>query len=382
MFVIASERLPIKAWLDDQSALEPGTLQQARNVANLPFAYKHIALMPDCHQGYGVPIGCVFAAKDVIVPNAVGSDIGCGMCFVQSNLPAAEVSTSVLQDIVGSVMRRIPTGFNHHKKPQECTVLSSIKYRWSNSKLNQQLEKEIEAGRYQIGTLGGGNHFIEIQRDEEGMVCIMVHSGSRNFGYKIANAYNRLAKQLNARWGVQVPPEWGLAFLPVDTTEGQDYISWMNLALDFAQENRAQMMTVLKDVISQVFPDIQFEEEINAHHNYAALEHHFGQNVWVHRKGAIMARRGALGIIPGSMGTPSFIVEGLGNPDSFCSSSHGAGRRLGRKEALRQIPAQQTIEDLKSQGILLGKRVHKEIGDGEPLWPYSKLSLMRIGHWF
>jgi len=372
MFEISAGGLPIKVWLDSEHDLEPGVLEQAKNVSNLPFAYKHIALMPDCHHGYGVPIGCVFATKEAIIPNAVGVDIGCGMGFLRSNLHVSQVSKTDLQSIVGTIMRNIPTGFKHHKNPQKCQVLESLGQRWSNTPINKELEKELDDGRYQVGTLGGGNHFIEIQRDNEGMVCIMLHSGSRNFGFKIANTFNRLAKTLNKKWGSPVPAEWDLAYLPTDAPEGQDYIAWMNLALEFAQENRAQMMTVVKNALASVFPNITFSDEVNAHHNYAALEHHFGQNVWVHRKGAISARLGELGIIPGAMGSSSYIVEGLGNALSFRSSSHGAGRRMGRKEAMRQIPIQKTIEDLKAQGIVFGKRVHKDVSE-EARWAYKDI---------
>ncbi|MGI6543649.1 MAG: RtcB family protein [Limnochordia bacterium] len=372
MFVIATERLPIKVWLDSPDELEQGALEQVKNVANLPFAFKHIALMPDCHAGYGVPIGCVFATKNVIIPNAVGVDIGCGMAFARSNMRSTDVPKETLRKIVDSIMRSIPTGFEHHRSAQPCAALEDVDFIWSESKINKQLEKEIAAGRHQIGTLGGGNHFIEIQRDETDTVCIMVHSGSRNFGYKIANAYNKLAKELNQKWHSQVPPQWGLAFLPTDSAEGQDYLAWMQLALAFAQENRARMMAVIKEVIAVYYPNTSYDLEVNAHHNYAALENHYGEKVWVHRKGAILARKGVKGIIPGSMGSPSYIVEGLGESLSFHSSSHGAGRRMGRKEALQRIPAHQTIEDLQKAGIVLGKRMRKDISE-EARWAYKDI---------
>lgn len=374
MFVNTSNKVPIKIWMDNENSLELGALQQASNVANLPFVHKHVALMPDAHQGYGVPIGCVFATTDVIIPNAVGVDIGCGMGFVRTNIKAEQLDKGGLQQIVGSIMRGVPTGFSHHKKRQECCTLDEANnnWSWSLADYNDELEEEIERGYKQVGTLGGGNHFIEIQKDEDGFVCIMLHSGSRNLGYKIANTFNKLAKQLSKKWYSEVPSEWDLAYLPIDSDEGKDYIAWMNLALSFAQENRLAMMDVIQSILADRFYGCHFSEHINAHHNYATLENHYGKNVWVHRKGAIMVREGVMGIIPGSMGSSSYIVEGLGNQLSFHSSSHGAGRKMGRKEAMRQFPVQQTIEDLNEQDIVLGKISHKDVSE-EARWAYKDI---------
>ena len=184
----------------------------------------------------------------------------------------------------------------------------------------------------------------------------MVHSGSRNFGYKVARYFNSRAKQLNEKWSSPVPREFDLAFLPIDSDTAQEYIAWMTLALQFARENRTVMLNVVKRHLLQVIPNIEFQNEVNAHHNYAAAEHHYGKQVWVHRKGAIRARKGETGIIPGAMGTFSYIVKGKGNPESFCSCSHGAGRRMGRQAAKRQFPVAKTIADLKELGVILGKR--------------------------
>ncbi|MBO8169452.1 MAG: RtcB family protein [Thermoanaerobacteraceae bacterium] len=348
---------PVKVWLEHEGQIDEGCWEQALNLANLPFLHKWVALMPDVHEGYGMPIGGVIATEDVIIPNAVGVDIGCGMCFVETSIHKSEFKE--LSNFVERLMHRIPTGFDHHKKKQQCQTLDAAgKFFRSHA-----LSGEIERGYYQIGTLGGGNHFIEVQEDEGGMVCIMLHSGSRNFGYQIARYFNELAKQLNAQWGWPVPRNYQLAFLPVESPEGKAYIRWMRLALQFARENREVMLKVVKEELCQIFPYIKFKKEVNCHHNYAALEEHYGRKVWVHRKGAIRAGKGELGIIPGAMGSYSYIVEGRGNPESFCSASHGAGRKLGRRQAKREIPAADTLADLEKLGVVLGKRKKKDVSE-------------------
>jgi tRNA-splicing ligase RtcB len=362
-------RVPIKAWLPSWSNMEEGCLAQASNLARLPFAYKHVAIMPDCHQGYGMPIGGVLAAKGVIIPNAVGVDIGCGMAFKHTNIPANLLrdtqtgSGSLAQLIVGQIMRNVPVGFAHHTTKQASKALDEFAELVAPYLPETPLDDEVDAGYFQIGTLGGGNHFIELQEDEQGFLGVMLHSGSRNFGLKIAKFYNEKAKALNAKWHTSVPPEYDLAFLPVDSDEGQQYITWMKLALDFAAENRAAMLQAVVAIVENAVEkhtDYLVDEnteraEINCHHNYAAIEHHGNEDVWVHRKGAIRARAGEIGIIPGAMGSYSYIVKGLGNPESFFSCSHGAGRRMGRKEATRQFTVQEVMEDFKAQNIVLGK---------------------------
>lgn len=377
MFVNMLNKSPIKVWMDKEDSLELGALQQVSNVANLPFVHKHVALMPDAHQGYGVPIGCVFATIDAIIPNAVGKDIGCGVLFIQTKIKAEQMSKRVLQQVVGDIMKAIPIGFSHHQKEQDSEVLQNISTQFSSGYYNDELMGEIRRALKQVGTLGGGNHFIEIQKDEEGYLCIMIHSGSRNFGYRIARAFDHVADTLNTKWHTGIPLGWGLSFLPLDSAEGQDYIDWMNLAMEFAEENRITMLVRVLDVLSLKFHDLtyndsKFGEILDVSHNYAAIEHHYGKNVWVHRKGATRAREGELGIIPGSMGSPSYIVEGLGNPLSFNSSSHGAGRKMGRKEAKRQFPVQQTVEDLNEKNIVLGKQSHQDVSE-EACWAYKDI---------
>ena len=349
MIVEKHGRIPIKSWCNNP---EEGALEQARNLANLPFAFRHIALAPDCHQGYGMPIGGVCATENVIVPNMVGMDIGCGMMAVKTSIK--EIQTNTLEHILNVIRRNIPTGFNHHKIQCDHSKMPLFNEGQFITEREEYICKEqYESARYQMGTLGGGNHFIEIQRGDDGMIWFMIHSGSRNLGYKVATHYNNIAKEVNAKWFSAVPKEWELAFLPVDTKEAKSYISEMEYCLDFAQRNREQMANVIKGIIhSSLGGHPKFTKEINIHHNYVSLENHFGRNVWVHRKGATSAREGELGIIPGSQGTSSYIVRGLGNRESFNSCSHGAGRVMGRKEAKRTLDLDKEQALLNDKGIL------------------------------
>jgi tRNA-splicing ligase RtcB len=370
MFVIFDnneQRIPIKVWLPSREHLDEECLRQAQNLSNLPFAFKHIALMPDTHTGYGMPIGGVLASQGAIVPNAVGVDIGCGMVFAHTKVQAEllrEVTTpggTLAQYLVGQIMREVPQGFEHHRQKQKSKFLD----KYPVEKLYRYGAKELpgkDQAYLQLGTLGGGNHFIELQEDEEGFLGIMVHTGSRNFGYKVANYFNRLARDLNKRMGSPVPSHFDLAYLPLETEEARGYIGWMTFALEFAKENRRLIMERVQTIVREGLArfagvkDVQFIREVNAHHNYAAKERHFGQEVWVHRKGAISAKQGEQGIIPGAMGSYSFIVEGLGNPEAFHSASHGAGRVMGRKEAVRQFTVEEVLADFAEKKVVLGKR--------------------------
>lgn len=365
MFVLfdpQKQRLPIKIWLRELQDLEAGCLKQAINLANLPFLKHWVVLMPDTHQGYGMPIGGVIAAKDVIIPNAVGVDIGCGMAFVKTNLSRKILNEQILSKLIHKIMEEIPTGFDHHPKPKPCKALDDFAAQ-GFLHTEKNLEQEIPRGYYQVGTLGGGNHFIEIQADEEDRICIMLHSGSRNLGYQIARYFNEKAKNLMQKDMPKVPPEYDLAYLPIDSKEGQHYLLWMNLALDFARENREKMLNKVQEIFTAFWMQVEFGRAINAHHNYAAKEKHYTEEVWVHRKGAIRVEKDELGIIPGAMGSYSYIVRGLGNPESFCSCSHGAGRKIGRKEAQRRYSMEETLKDLKAQGVLLGKKKKKDLSE-------------------
>lgn len=338
--VITSERIPIKLWLDD---IEEGALQQAKNLANLPFSYKHVAIMPDSHQGFGMPIGGVLATKDMIIPNAVGFDIGCGMLAVKTTL--TEIDTDSIKTIMGKAREVVPLGFKHQDTPQEWGG-------FDNAPDIQIIQQELASARKQLGTLGGGNHFIEIQSGSDGHIWVMIHSGSRNFGLKTADAYHKKAVAMCERWVSNIPDK-DLAFLPLDTLEGREYLTAMNYCLDFAFANRALMMKNILEIVSDL-TGATIEQEVNIHHNYAQIENHFGEDVIVHRKGATKATTDTIGIIPGSMGSHSYIVSGKGNPDSFMSCSHGAGRKMGRKQAERALDLVQEQEKMK--GIVHGLR--------------------------
>lgn len=343
MKVINTEKLPIKLWLDD---IEDGALQQAKNLANLPFAFKWISIMPDSHQGFGMPIGGVLATKDVVVPNAVGVDIGCGMCAVRSSL--TEISTENLKSIMSKIRKSIPVGFNHHKE----------KILWSgfcDAPIDiPVIKQELESAHYQLGTLGGGNHFCEIQKGSDNFIWIMIHSGSRNFGLKIAKEYHEKAKLLCEKWFSNIPDK-DLSFLPLGTEEADEYLMAMNFALKFAKENRFRMIEAVKTAFIEEMSRaqiVQFDEIINVHHNYATFENHYDENVMVHRKGATSARKGQFGLIPGSQGTKSYVVEGKGNPESFMSCSHGAGRKMGRKQAQRELDLETEKKKLDDLGVI------------------------------
>jgi len=389
MKIIEGKNVPIKSWCNNP---EEGALDQARNLASLPFIYRHIALMPDVHQGYGMPIGGVIATNGVIIPNAVGVDIGCGMCAVKTSLK--EISTEQLKAILGGskenqggIRGLIPVGFNHHKKAQNESLMPKIiELSYETGEHVSICEQEYKSALKQLGTLGGGNHFIEIQKGDDGFIWIMIHSGSRNLGYKVAKHYNKLAQDLCKQWHSNIPEykgEDGLAFLPIGTKEAENYLREMNYCLEFAYANRLHMLENIKKAFCKALDIkvcfntvkvvhnfnktkiLEFEQEINIHHNYASLENHFGKNVWIHRKGATSAKEGELGIIPGSQGTSSYIVKGKGNIESFTSCSHGAGRKMSRKKARNELNLEDEQKLLNDQGIIHSVR-HKSNLDEAP----------------
>jgi tRNA-splicing ligase RtcB len=354
MKVISSEKLPIKMWLEE---IEDGAVKQLTNLANLPFAFKHIAVMPDCHQGYGMPIGGVLATTGVIIPNAVGVDIGCGMCAVRTSIKTSDINPDLIKKIFGGIRSAVPVGFNHQSSKQDESLMPS-----STPMEGGISKQEYTSALKQIGTLGGGNHFIEIQKGSDGFVWIMIHSGSRNIGFKVAKYYNDMAINLNEKWHSSVPKEHELAFLPLDSIQGKQYIEEMEYCVEFAFCNRRLMMDRIKEEVYKQ-TQCEFEPMINIAHNYARMEHHFGKNVMVHRKGATSAKEGEIGIIPGSQGTKSYIVRGKGNEESFQSCSHGAGRKMGRKQASRELNLEEEKRKLDERRIVHSVRTVSDLDE-------------------
>ena len=354
MKVVSTECKPIKMWLDD---LEEGAMKQAWNLAMLPFTFKHVAIMPDAHQGYGMPIGGVLATDGVVIPNAVGVDIGCGMCAIKTTL-RGDCDPEKLKKVLDLIRRKVPTGYKKH-------VTDKHRKHMPPALSFQRLlivTREFSKATQSLGTLGGGNHFIELQTDGDNL-WVMIHSGSRNLGKQVADHYNKEAKRLNKFWHTKVQESFDLAFLPLDSLDGVAYWNEMNYCVDFALANRKVMMQEVLETLDEVFGTFPYEPMINIAHNYATQENHFGKNVVVHRKGATLARNGTIGIIPGSQGTSSYIVEGLGNPESFNSCSHGAGRKMGRKAAQRDLSLEREQQSLDKMGIIHSVRRQKDLDE-------------------
>lgn len=363
--------------------IEESAKEQILHLANLPFAFHHIAIMPDCHTGYGMPIGGVLVTEGVVIPNAVGVDVGCGMCAVKTSLKSEQLTKETLKKIMGKIREVIPLGFEHHKEKQSWALMPKCGER-TFLPMEFVVNKEFQNALTQIGTLGGGNHFIEIQKDTADNIWIMIHSGSRNLGYKVAEYYNEIAYDLDVEWhsNTYLPKnnKDSLAFLPIEDPRAKNYMTEMQYCVDFALANRKLMMERVKEQLYRIVTEIKDKycefltshkkyiemfpnDMINIAHNYARWENHFGKNVIVHRKGATSARKDEMGIIPGSQGSKSYIVRGLGNPESFTSCSHGAGRKMGRKEAERTLNLQEEIKKLDDQGIIHGIRSAKNLDE-------------------
>lgn len=355
MYELLINDTPVKIWA---RTVDPSAFKQIMNLSTLPFVFHHLAFMPDVHAGVGMTIGGVLATKGAVIPNAVGVDIGCGMCAVKTNIRVEELSSDLLRKgFMRGIRKQIPVGMEHQKEAQDEALMPQGFDLGSMWVVSRQYKSALK----QLGTLGGGNHFIELQKDQDGWMWIMLHSGSRNLGLQVAEYYDKIARRLNAQWFSKVDPEIGLAFLPVGSKEFKDYWTEMDYCVKFALANRQLMMDRICEVIKDCAPDTEFEPMINIAHNYAAWEHHFDEDVIVHRKGATRAREGEVGIIPGSQGTKSYITEGLGNPDSFMSCSHGAGRRMSRTEAVRTLDLKEEQEKLEAKGIVHGVRYQKDL---------------------
>ncbi len=328
----------IKLWTDIKS-VEPQALEQLKNMANLPWVFKHIAVCPDVHFGKGATVGSVIAMKNAVSPAAVGVDIGCGMSATKTSLKAKDLPDS-LKDIRHQIERDVPVGFNSHKEVSDSSVLLNSGLMLGFKDLHGKVGDLKDRAWLQLGTLGGGNHFIELCLDENDDVWIMLHSGSRNIGKSLAEQHISTARTLahNAEL-----PDKDLAVFLSGTPEMEAYRRDLDWAQQYAFANRYLMLQLVKGSLRRFFPNVSFDEPITCHHNYVSEETHFGEDVIVTRKGAVYAGKGVYGIIPGSMGTRSYITRGLGNPDSFLSSSHGAGRRMSRNEAKRRY----SVRDLE-----------------------------------
>lgn len=344
--------VPIKSWIDAEELDGSAALtEQTENIARIPWAFHHVALMPDAHPGYGMPIGGVLALADAVCPSAVGYDIGCGMLALKTGITASELRPRIV-DVHRAVRKVIPVGMGGTRsEPSQYAGLRPDLTDEAAICVSPRVEKGLDT---QLGTLGAGNHFIEFDSDESGNVWVVIHSGSRGVGHSIADHYIKLAAKLNHTW--RTPTTRELECLPVDTEEAALYKTALEWALKWAFANRQVMAANVQDVLATMFvdaADLSRYTTINVHHNDATIEHHFGRDVWVHRKGATRARDGERLVIPGNMGQGTAICTGLGNPDSFCSSSHGAGRRLGRQEAKRTLDYDTEKAKLDALGVML-----------------------------
>jgi len=332
----------VKMWVGDME-VEQAAVQQITNISMLPILAGHIAIMPDVHMGKGATVGSVIPTRNAIIPAAVGVDIGCGMCAVMTNLKADDLPESLFA-LRNQIERDVPVGFNEHAKgipsvsgPYADVLrknLTKTMKRWDSLALKAKLGRadEKRIGR-QVGTLGGGNHFIELCLDTDNNVWVMLHSGSRGIGNQIGSVAIEMAKEQAAKraWGLA---DQELAWLDEGTPEFDAYIEAMHWAQDYARFNRDTMMNLVLAAMKTRFDKMKVVGEVvNCHHNFTSWEEHGEQGMWVTRKGAVSARYGEMGIIPGSMGAKSFIVRGKGNSESYCSCSHGAGRKMSRNQA-------------------------------------------------
>lgn len=324
-----------------EESIEANTLDQLKKTSKMPFVFKHIAAMPDCHLGMGSTVGSVIATNGAVMPAAVGVDIGCGMIAVKTKFNANEVPDD-LNSIRLGIERRIPLGAGGKNQKITKTAEGRIAHLEKLEKDNEEEYKRFADWRKQLGSLGSGNHFVEVCLDEKDNMWLVLHSGSRGVGNQIAQKHIKIAQKLMDKYYIDLVDK-DLAYLVEDTQEFKDYIKDMLWAQDFAMQNREEMMDrVLTEISYQFYGEDGHQEEIeltriNCHHNFTQMENHMGKNIWVTRKGAIQMREGQLGVIPGSMGTHSYIVEGLGNVMSFKSAPHGAGRNFSRGEARRRF---------------------------------------------
>ncbi len=337
---------PVLSWANHQ--LEGKEMQMAKNVASLPFVYKHVALMPDVHLGKGALVGSVIATKDAVIPAAVGVDIGCGMAALKTPFQASQLEGK-LKKIRQDIEANIPVGFNENKSADKKVTNWQG---WKNFNILHSGVQRLESKALkQMGSLGGGNHFIELCLDTDNYVWLMLHSGSRHIGNKLAECHISTAKEL-AKLADMKLPDPDLSYFVAGTPEFEAYWRDLQWAQNYARTNRDVMMSRFKAIVEKHLGGGKQTKPlmmVNCHHNYAVKETHFDEEVYVTRKGAVRASESDYGIIPGSMGTKSYIVKGKGNHDSFCSCSHGAGRKMSRSKAKKMFTQQDLIQ--QTEGI-------------------------------
>lgn len=356
-------RVPVKIYTDE---IEPQALQQLINISQLPIIHSHVAAMPDVHLGIGATVGSVIPTKQAIIPAAVGVDIGCGMNALRLSLKASQLPHN-LNRIRSAIEAAVPVGFAQHKdgeaakdllKPLQPRLQKIIQ---KHPTITSMMRRWQDTWTAQMGSLGSGNHFIELCIDESQDVWVMLHSGSRGIGNNIGKYFIQLARKEMERHQMNLPDR-DLAYFREGSQYFDDYVDAVEWAQDYARANRQHMMRLVLQALQQSLPPFTITREaINCHHNYVAREKHFGETVYVTRKGAIRAGEGDLGIIPGSMGARSYIVRGKGNPESFCSCAHGAGRRMSRQQAKKQFSRRDLEEQTKGVECRKDKGVIDEI---------------------
>ena len=328
--------------------VEQKSMEQIIDLSKMPFIFKHVAVMPDVHFGLGASVGTVIPTLGAIIPAAVGVDIGCGMIAARTSLTEKDMPDD-LSDIRGAIEHQVPLSAGRYNSRVKGTAKAHVDLLEADAENSRRLvfyDKVDKRWRRQIGSLGSGNHFIELVLDERCRVWIFLHSGSRGIGNKIAQHHIEVAQAYVQQHHISLPnPD--LAYLVEGTREFDDYITDLRWAQKFALLNRDEMASRVVKLLTHRFPDMEIEEEFDCHHNFTQREEHMGENIWVSRKGAIEAREGQLGLIPGSMGTRSYVVRGKGNPEAFRSAPHGAGRRLSRGAAKRTLTMDDFDRDME-----------------------------------
>lgn len=338
MVVLKSGRLPIKIWADKADLVGyDDAIAQAVDLANHPLSRQWIALMPDFHIGYGMPIGGVVGTKGGVIPNAVGVDIGCGVLSAETNLKAKQLPRDVLEELRLLIHKRVPVGFKHHDKIQKNPFFKK------HPTKDPVIKTQLVSADKQVGTLGSGNHFIEIQTDETDGIWLMIHCGSRNLGKRVADYYHKIALALTSEDADLPAPD--LAYIPSSDPEYKAYLAAMNYCLKFSEANRLLILDEIKSAFAETKIPLVIKRHFDTHHNFASMETHHNERLLVHRKGAVKAE--GLLSVPGSMGSASYICQGKKPAESFNSCSHGAGRVIGRRQANRTYTYEQAVKSME-----------------------------------